>query len=102
MGRLLVALRSHLHLRVLRLLSVKLLIRAVLTRLLALQSHLHGLSLLVEVDVCDVAAIEGQILLTHRVRVQSLIHSRSWLPLRHAAAATCTALGRRFVARGAG
>ena len=100
MGRLLVALCAHLLMRVLRLLRVELLIRAILARLLALQGDLNSLALFVQIDVCDVAAIEREILLTHRVRIKCLVHSRGWLPLCHATAAACAALGRWFVTRG--
>ena len=74
-------------------------IGAVLACLLALESDLNGLALFVKIDVCDVAAIEREILLTHRVRIKCLVHSRGWLPLCHATAAACSALGRWFVTR---
>ena len=75
-------------------------IGAVLARLLALKGDLNGLALFVKIDVRDVAAIEREILLTHRVRIKCLIHSRGRLPLCHATATACAALGRWFVTRG--
>ena len=76
-------------------------IGAVLACLLTLQGDLNGLALFVKINVCDVAAIEREILLTHRVRIKCLVHSRGWLPLCHATAAASAALGRWFVTRGA-
>ena len=51
-----------------------------LTRELVLESDLHCLALLVEVDVRDVVPVEGKVLLAHRIRVQRLIHA-VWDPL---------------------
>ena len=41
---------------------------------LTLESHLHGLAFFVEVDISNVAAVEGQVLLPHCIGVERLVH----------------------------
>ena len=43
--------------------------------LLVLEGHLDSLAFLIKVNVRDIASVEGQVLLTHCVRVKRLIHS---------------------------
>ena len=71
---------------------------SLLLLLLILQSYLNSLAFLVQVDIRDVASIESQVLLSHSVRVQCLIHAicPSLLHLlRHAAVDATGCAGRR-------
>ena len=50
------------------------------------------LALLVQVNVCDVVSIERNIFLSHRIRVQSLVHPVGTAALGHLASATALSL----------
>ena len=63
---------------------------------LVFQSHLDSLTFLVQVDVRNVVSVEGEVLLSHSVGVQGLIHPISTLPWPSGHASPA-ALGARLI-----